>query len=97
MTTADIKNFAQKMNLRTEEVFAHSHIGRCLGLSNPVRYSLGIELKPDSNIWFWFQSFELDGWNHELFFSHRYNCNNGYIMRTFNTGWKAEQIIMQHS
>jgi hypothetical protein len=59
--------------------------------------NVGIELKP--NIYYWWKGIlveldEMDEMN--LYFDHRYNVNNGCVVKSFRKGYEAE-VIIEHT
>lgn len=55
-------------------------------------YRIGIELK--KGVWYWWDLLDWD-LEKDLVFKHRYNCNNGAIVRSARKGMEAEEEIMK--
>lgn len=102
INTKQIKEYAKKNNLRFEENFTCSYTyswdSFTHGLSNDIcakhhDYSICLEMK--SGVWFWWTALGSDGvgYDSELFFSQRYNQNNGSCIKGFRTGFNAEGKI----
>lgn len=103
MKTEDLKTYASLTGKRIIENFACSYMQFGFFDNGNVNYifaksdnyNIGIELKP--NVWYWWYSLNVDGYNDEfLFFQERYNQNNGASQKTFHKGYEAEQLILKH-
>lgn len=48
----------------------------------------------NNNIWYWFKSYNLgDGFINDCYFDHRYNRNNGHIMKSYKQQRKAMALL----
>lgn len=100
ITTDDIKKYAELKGRKIEENFACTYVATGIEFndpnmgSEPCDYQIGIELS--NHIWYWWHSFDYDGYDKELYFQQRYSQNSGQITKGWRTGMNAEWKIKEY-
>ena len=98
----DLKEYAKLKGIAIEETYP------CTGVryynNKPCQggtfngYEIGIEFQKDVYYWFDLSYVSIEDLNNdiELFFSHRYNRNNGAVQKSFSKGFNAKCEIEEY-